>query len=104
MRVLFIAAVLVGYCSTLQADEKPKGKIASEKSASGKMNVENDQRYEPLTANVVEVLRKSVAHAPVARHGFSDSASAVTWLVEMSRRLRDRIPDDEARINLTCPL
>ena len=57
------------------------------------------QIYEPLAASVRAGLAASVADDVSPRHGFSDSAEAVEWLTEMSKRLDRRLPDYRIRLD-----
>ena len=59
-----------------------------------------DQKYEPLAASVRAGLAAAVSEHVAPRHGFSDSADAVDWLTEMSRRLDRRLPDFRVRLDL----
>jgi soluble lytic murein transglycosylase-like protein len=58
-----------------------------------------NQQYEPLAASVRAGLAASISEHAAPRHGFSDSADAVDWLTEMSRRLERRLPDFRARLD-----
>lgn len=57
------------------------------------------QIYEPMAANVRGGLAAAISDSPAPRHGFSDSADAVDWLTEMSRRLDRRLPDFRMRLD-----
>ena len=57
------------------------------------------QIYEPMAASVRAGLVAAITDNPAPRHGFSDSADAVDWLIEMSRRLDRRIPDFRVRLD-----
>ena len=57
------------------------------------------QIYEPMAASVRAGLVAAITDNPAPRHGFSDSADAVDWLTEMSRRLDRRLPDFRVRLD-----
>lgn len=56
------------------------------------------QTYEPLAAEVRAGLQASIADRPAPQHGFKDSAAAVDWLTEMSRRLEPRMANFDSRV------
>jgi soluble lytic murein transglycosylase-like protein len=57
------------------------------------------QIYEPMAASVRAGLVAAITDNPAPQHGFSDSADAVDWLTEMSRRLDRRLPDFRVRLD-----
>src|SRR5262245_3346102 len=54
--------------------------------------------YEPLAAEVRAGLQASMADRPAPQHGFKDSAAAVDWLTEMSRRLEPKMANFDSRV------
>jgi soluble lytic murein transglycosylase-like protein len=57
------------------------------------------QREEPLSASVRAVMQKSVSDTAVPKLMFKSPTEGYNWLAEMSRRLENRIPDKEFRID-----
>ncbi len=58
------------------------------------------QKYEPLSASVQAALSHAIADQAPPKSAFLDSIDAVDWLTEMSRRLTQRIPDRDSRLEL----
>ena len=56
------------------------------------------QQYEPLAASVQAALSRTISDRPPTTTSFATSQEAVEWLVEMSRRLEQRMPDRTARL------
>ena len=56
------------------------------------------QIYEPLAAEIRAGLQASIADRPAPQHGFKDSAAAVDWLTEMSRRLEPKMANFDSRV------
>ncbi len=57
------------------------------------------QIHEPLSASIRTILQRSVSDQPAPKQAFGTQYEADAWLEEMSRRLRKRIPDAEARLD-----
>jgi soluble lytic murein transglycosylase-like protein len=57
------------------------------------------QREEPLSASVRAVMQKAVSDTASPKLMFKSQTEAYTWLAEMSRRLENRIPDKEFRLD-----
>ena len=57
------------------------------------------QLEEQLSHSVKSVLQRSVADAPAEKTYFDSVEHEKTWLGEMSRRLKKKIPDEESRID-----
>ncbi len=57
------------------------------------------QVYTPLSASVRAVLHHSVSDLNEPKLAFATQQEADIWLKEMSRRLRDRLPDTEFRMD-----
>jgi len=55
------------------------------------------QREEPLSNSVRAMMQKSVSDAAAPRLIFASEGEGQLWLQEMSRRLKNRIPDQVAR-------
>ncbi len=55
------------------------------------------QKYEPMSASVRSQLSKAVSDTAVESAAFADTPYVQAWLTEMSRRLKQRIPDAEFR-------
>lgn len=58
------------------------------------------QKYEPLAASVAARMSAAVADQAPAVFNFSRAEDAHRWIHEMSRRLRERIPDRRTRVEL----
>ena len=58
------------------------------------------QQYEPLSASVRAALTHTISDQAPAKSSFLNSAEAVDWLSEMSRRLEKKVPDRESRLDL----
>jgi len=58
------------------------------------------QMYEPLAASVRAALSKAVSDAGVISIRSEDPRTTYRWLVEMSERMRHRVPDEKTRIEL----
>ncbi|MDH5577371.1 MAG: lytic transglycosylase domain-containing protein [Betaproteobacteria bacterium] len=58
------------------------------------------QRYEELAASVRHSLSAALADRSVPELAFRDRENAHKWLFEMSRRLENRIPDRQQRLEL----
>jgi len=58
------------------------------------------QKYEPLSASVQAALQKSVSDKRPPASSFKNPIEATNWLVEMSARLKKRIPNQEYRLEL----
>ncbi|MBK9160817.1 MAG: lytic transglycosylase domain-containing protein [Nitrosomonadales bacterium] len=58
------------------------------------------QIYTPLSASVRAVLQRSVSDRATPKLAFASQYEADSWLNEMSRRLKSRIPDAKDRLNL----
>jgi soluble lytic murein transglycosylase-like protein len=58
------------------------------------------QVYEPLSASVALQMSAAVSDQAPPNFNFGNSDDAHKWIDEMSRRLRDRIPDRRERIEL----
>ena len=56
------------------------------------------QIYAPLSASVRAVLHHSVSDQGAPKLAFASQYEADVWLMDMSRRLQDRLPDAEYRI------
>jgi soluble lytic murein transglycosylase-like protein len=56
------------------------------------------QVYRPLSAGVKLALRRAVNDSSSLRLAFASRAQAEAWIMEMSRRLQKRIPDDFMRV------
>lgn len=56
------------------------------------------QQYEPLSASVRAALTHSISDQAPAKSSFLNSAEAIGWLSEMSRRLEKKVPDRESRL------
>jgi len=59
--------------------------------------VAGGQREEPLSNSVRAMMQKSVSDAAAPRLVFASEGEGQLWLQEMSRRLKNRIPDQIAR-------
>ena len=57
------------------------------------------QLEEQLSHSVKSVLQRAVADAPAEKTYFDSLEHEKTWLGEMSRRLKKKIPDEESRID-----
>lgn len=57
------------------------------------------QVYAPLSASVRTVLHHSVSDQGAPKLAFANQYEADVWLMEMSRRLQDRLPDAGYRID-----
>ena len=57
------------------------------------------QVYTPLSASVRAVLHHSVSDQGAPKLAFTSQYEADVWLMEMSRRLQDRLPDAEYRMD-----
>jgi len=57
------------------------------------------QVYTPLSASVRTVLHHSVSDQGAPKIAFPTQHEADVWLMEMSRRLQDRLPDAEYRMD-----
>ncbi|MFZ5522637.1 MAG: lytic transglycosylase domain-containing protein [Pseudomonadota bacterium] len=57
------------------------------------------QVYTPLSASVRAVLHHSVSDLNEPKLAFSSQYEADVWLMDMSRRLKDRLPDAEFRMD-----
>ncbi|MEO8332480.1 MAG: lytic transglycosylase domain-containing protein [Gallionella sp.] len=57
------------------------------------------QVYTPLSASVRAVLHHSVSDLGQPKHAFASQYEADVWLMDMSRRLKDRLPDAEYRMD-----
>jgi soluble lytic murein transglycosylase-like protein len=58
------------------------------------------QNYEPLSASVAQRMSAALADQAPATFNFRNPVDAHKWLDEMSRRLRERIPDRKERVEL----
>jgi soluble lytic murein transglycosylase-like protein len=58
------------------------------------------QSYEPLSASVQTALQAAVADRAAPESKFASLEEKVNWLVEMSRRLEQRIPERTTRLEL----
>lgn len=58
-----------------------------------------EQKYEPLSASVRASLHRSVADQASPRHAFFAREEGAAWLLAMSMRLEQQIPDGEEREN-----
>jgi soluble lytic murein transglycosylase-like protein len=61
--------------------------------------VADAQVYKPLSASVRTVLHHSVSDQGAPKLAFATQYEADVWLMEMSRRLQNRLPDAEYRID-----
>lgn len=59
-----------------------------------------EQMYEPLSASVRAAMSEAVSDSGVPALRFADPADGYKWLAEMSERLKDRVPDAKARVEL----
>lgn len=59
-----------------------------------------EQAYTPLSASVRAVLHHSVSESKEPKLAFPSEQEANVWLQEMSNRLRDRLPDEDYRMDL----
>jgi len=57
------------------------------------------QVYTPLSASVRAVLHHSVSDRSEPKLAFASQYEADVWLMDMSRRLQNRLPDDEYRMD-----
>jgi soluble lytic murein transglycosylase-like protein len=57
------------------------------------------QVYTPLSASVRAVLHHSVSDLNAPKLAFATQYEADVWLKDMSRRLKDRLPDEELRLD-----
>lgn len=57
------------------------------------------QVYAPLSASVLAVLHHSVSDQGELRLAFASKYEGDVWLMDMSRRLQDRLPDAEYRMD-----
>ena len=57
------------------------------------------QQYEPLAASVQAALQASIADHAAPEPQFPSLEEKINWLTEMSRRLEQRMPDREARLD-----
>lgn len=57
------------------------------------------QAYQPLSASVRTVLHRAVSDQAVPDPVFDTQQEKELWLVEMSRRLEKRVPDEDYRID-----
>jgi soluble lytic murein transglycosylase-like protein len=55
------------------------------------------QREESLSASVRSVLQRNVSDQAAPRLAFANKSDGEAWLNEMSRRLKKRMPDEDAR-------
>ena len=56
--------------------------------------------YEPLSASVRAAMSQAVSDIGVPSLRFADPADGYRWLADMSERLKDRIADSKARVEL----
>lgn len=56
------------------------------------------QQYEPLAASVQAALHAAIADRAAPEPQFPSLEEKIDWLTEMSRRLEQRMPDREARL------
>jgi soluble lytic murein transglycosylase-like protein len=56
------------------------------------------QKYEPLAASVQAALHAAIADRAAPEPKFASLEEKIDWLTEMSRRLAQRMPDREARL------
>jgi soluble lytic murein transglycosylase-like protein len=57
------------------------------------------QQYEPLAASVQAALQATIADHAAPEPQFPSLEEKISWLTEMSRRLENRMPDREARLD-----
>ncbi len=57
------------------------------------------QQYEPLAASVQAALQATIADHAAPEPQFPSLEEKINWLTEMSRRLEQRMPDREARLD-----
>lgn len=58
-----------------------------------------NQQYEPLAASVRAALHAAVSDQAAPESRFASSEEKIVWLSEMSHRLRNKMPDPQARVD-----
>jgi soluble lytic murein transglycosylase-like protein len=58
-----------------------------------------EQEYKPLSASVRAILQRSVSDQATPTLAFTTQYEADYWLNEMSRRIQNRIPEEELRLD-----